>query len=80
MVFAVTGMLIMLKNGLEAGNIIGNLGALATDYKFLNYACFISGKVKKMMFLGGTFFRVTFVLRFCITHCRFIEQEYSNFI
>ena len=39
MVFAVTGMLIMLKNGLQAGNIIGNLGALATTISFSSYAC-----------------------------------------
>lgn len=54
MVFAVIGMLVMLKNGLEAGNIIGNLGALATTISFSVMLVYIR-KSEKDDVLGGTF-------------------------
>ena len=54
MIIAIVGMMIMLLNGLETGNILGNIGALITTISFSSMLVYIR-KNKKTDVLGGTF-------------------------
>ena len=74
MIIAIVGMMIMLLNGLETGNILGNIGALITTISFSSMLVYIR-KNKKTDVLGGTFLGGFLCCVFVLFIVFFIEKS-----